>query len=188
MCAFVQLKNLMQMLYNHSLHNKSMFPRLYISDYYKDGTDDDIGETARFRVYPWAKGVILQEVHHRTKQAGERTVTRRFYECWTVSAKGRISPAPTDSFFIPCSYGEKAGHVTVRAKAWFLPCSPKLVRAQLSLEDTDNAVSGVLPSQNGTVPPAYHRRGIHRYWHAEWKAAEGGPTCMQVTSRRHSEY
>jgi len=163
-----------------------MKPRLHISEYFQDGTPDDLGETVRFRVQNPVRGVILQQVHHRTKRAGHKTVTREFYECWTVSKSGRIKPAPTDSFFVPCSYTKSAGRIDVRAKAWFLPCDPIQLKKLLSLEDADNAVSGVLPSQNGHLPHKYVRKGYNRHWRASLPQKRDG-MCLTVTSTTNAD-
>ncbi len=159
-----------------------MSPRLYISDYYADGTEEDVGESVTFHVQDAVEGLIIQQVRHRVTMHGH-TDTNVFYECWNVSKKGRISPANTDSFFIPCSYGKQSGSVDIKCKAWFLPCNAHQARRELSLEDADSSVSGVLPSENGKVPLEYVRPGIKRRWRATWTAG-GGKTCLQIDSSR----
>ena len=160
--------------------------RLHISNYYTDTTPEDIGESVMFHVSDPVSGLIIQQVRHRLKMEGEPQVERNFYECWEVSPNGMITPANTDSFFIPCSYMNMSGKASIKCKAWFLPCEDRRqARLDLSLEDADSEVSGVLPSNKGTVPREFVRPGIRRRWSAEWTGTRGcSDSCLTITSSR----
>ena len=156
---------------------------LHIGRYTRSVNRHDIGEKASLRA-PGVTGLIMQEVKHELTHGKKKPVKCHFTEAWTVR-NGKISPAAGDWFLAPKSMHKSPGKIRIDAHMWLLPTKdPDRLRRKMSLEDADSAVSGVLPSQPGRVPAKYRRKGVDRFWQAEW---DGTDSPDKMVLRVHSD-
>ena len=155
---------------------------LKIGKYTRAVNRHDIGEKVSLKA-PGFTGLIMQEVKHELKHGKKKPVHHHFTEAWTVR-DGKVSPAPGDWFLAPTSMHKAPGSIRITAHMWLLPTRhPDRLKQAMSLEDADSDVSGVLPSQPGRVPSKYRRKGVDRYWHADWDACDSpGKMTLRVRS------
>ena len=154
---------------------------LQIGKYRKAVNRHDIGEKVNLKA-PGFTGLILQEVKHTLKHGKKKPEYNHFTEAWTVK-HGKITPEPGDWFLAPKSMHKTPGSIKIDAHMWLLPTKhPDKLKLKLSMEDADSAVSGVLPSQPGRVPKKYRRKGVDRFWHADWEKAKS-PDDMVLSVR-----